>query len=123
MLSRVHFSQLETPKKKRDILSEKRESGMALKSVSLRLKAVILTHMQHYGKFSYATNVSSKLHGASMHRSLVQSSIFIEVIESFSNSRGAYTPSQIYNNFLSVLFLHHPRSTSSIDNYSGLRST
>ena len=31
--------------KKRDILSKKRESGMALKSVSLRPKAVLLTPM------------------------------------------------------------------------------
>ena len=42
---RVHFFQLEIPRKKRDILSEKRESGMVLKSVSLRPKAVVLTPM------------------------------------------------------------------------------
>ena len=41
---RAHFSQLEI-RKKRDILSEKRESGMALKSLSLRPKAVMLTPM------------------------------------------------------------------------------
>ena len=40
---RAHFSQLEIRKKKRDILSVKRESGMSLKSVSLRPKAVVLT--------------------------------------------------------------------------------
>ena len=42
---RVHFFQLEIRQKKRDILSEKRESGMALKSASLRPKAVLLTPM------------------------------------------------------------------------------
>ena len=42
---RVHFFQLEIRQKKRDILSENRESGMALKSVSLRPKAVLLTPM------------------------------------------------------------------------------
>ena len=48
-LKRAHlysafFPTRNTPKK-RDILSEKRESGMALKSVSLRPKAVLLTPM------------------------------------------------------------------------------
>ena len=33
--------------KKGDILSEKLESGMALKSVSLRTKEIMLTHMNH----------------------------------------------------------------------------
>ena len=42
---RAHFFQLKIRKKKRDILSEKRESGMALKSVSLRPNAVVLTPM------------------------------------------------------------------------------
>ena len=42
---RVHFFQLEIPRKKQDILSEKRESGMVLKSVSLRPKSVVLTPM------------------------------------------------------------------------------
>ena len=42
---RVHFFQLVIRKKKRDILGEKRESGMALKTVSLRPKAVLLTPM------------------------------------------------------------------------------
>ena len=41
----VHFFQLEILPKKRDILSEKRESGMPLKRVSLRPKAVLLTPM------------------------------------------------------------------------------
>ena len=41
----VHFFQLEIRQKKRDILSENRESGIALKSVSLRPKAVLLTPM------------------------------------------------------------------------------
>ena len=36
---------------KRDILREKRESGMALKSVSLRPKAVVLTPMNYIGLF------------------------------------------------------------------------
>ena len=46
---RVHFFQLEIRKKKRDILREKRESGIALKkSVSLRPKAVLLTPMCRY---------------------------------------------------------------------------
>ena len=43
---RANFFQLEIGKKKRDILSEKRESGMALKSVNLRPKAVMLTPMR-----------------------------------------------------------------------------
>ena len=42
---KAHFFQLEIRKKKRNILSEKRESGIALKSVSLRPKAVLLTPM------------------------------------------------------------------------------
>ena len=44
-LSRVHFFQLEIRKKKRNILSEKRENRMALKSLSLFPKAVMLTHI------------------------------------------------------------------------------
>ena len=39
------FSNSKYAKKKRDILSEKRESGKALKNVSLRPKAVMLTPM------------------------------------------------------------------------------
>ena len=42
---RAHFFQLEIRTKKQDILSENRESGMTQKSVSLRLKAVVLTPM------------------------------------------------------------------------------
>ena len=42
---RLHFFQIEIRQKKRDILSGKRESGMVLKSVSLRPKAVVLTPM------------------------------------------------------------------------------
>ena len=42
---RVHFFPTQNTPKNRDILSEKRESGMALKSVSLRPKAVLLTPM------------------------------------------------------------------------------
>ena len=45
-LNRAFVFQLEIRKKKRDILSEKRESGMALKSASLRPKAVMLTRMR-----------------------------------------------------------------------------
>ena len=42
---RAHFFSTRNTQKKRDILSEKRESGMALKSVSLHPKAVVLTPM------------------------------------------------------------------------------
>ena len=47
-LSRAHKAHIFTTRntqKKRDILSEKRVSGMALKSVILRPKAVLLTPM------------------------------------------------------------------------------
>ena len=47
-LSRAHIKRIfptRNTQKKRDILSEKRESGTALKSVSLRPKAVMLTPM------------------------------------------------------------------------------
>ena len=43
---RAHFSNSKYAKKKRDILSEKRESGMVLNKVSLRPKAVMLTPMR-----------------------------------------------------------------------------
>ena len=46
---RVHFSNSKFAKK-RDIISEKRESGMALKSVCLRPKAVLLTRMKQLEK-------------------------------------------------------------------------
>ena len=44
---RTHFFPTRNTQKKREILSEKRGSGMALKSVSLRPKAIVLTPM-HY---------------------------------------------------------------------------
>ena len=40
---RAHYFPTRNTPKKRDILSEKRESGMALKKRELRLKAVVLT--------------------------------------------------------------------------------
>ena len=42
---RAHFSSSKYAKQKRDILSEKRKSGMVLKKNSLRPKAVVLTPM------------------------------------------------------------------------------
>ena len=58
---RAHFFKLEIRKKLRDILSEKWESGMALKSMSLHPKAVMLTPMPDLPRLSSSWSIGQHI--------------------------------------------------------------
>ena len=55
---KAHFSNSKYATKKQDILSEKQEIGMGLKSVSLRPKAVMFTPMLFASSFRGLLNVA-----------------------------------------------------------------